>query len=105
MSLAQTRIEAKLRRIEFGMTRDQVRRIAGKPSSIRQYMFEGTKIESWHYPYFGGGSGNNIVKFEQDKGEVIFIEIEEEYRMSDEWRELLHNDSTTPGVEAGELQQ
>lgn len=93
MSLLQTRIETKLRRIEFGMTRDQVRRIAGNPSRIRQYMFKGIEMESWQYPYFGGGSGNNIVVLEKDTGKVIFIEIEEEYLKSDRWRELMQNDS------------
>ena len=102
MSLVQTRIETKLRKIEFGMTREQVRSIAGNPSSINQYMFRGIKIESWRYPYFGGGSGDNIVKFEQDTGKVILIVIEEEYLKSDRWLELRENDSITLGMGAGE---
>ena len=105
MSLAQTRIETKLRRVEFGMSRDQVRSIAGDPSSIYQYMFRGIEIESWRYPYFGSGSGDNIVKFEQDTDKVILIVIEEEYLKSDRWLELKQNDSPILGVGPGELQQ
>ena len=79
LNIMQNRIERKLRSLELGMTREQVKNIMGEPSRISNYALKGRKRESWVYPYFDpGGSGDNSCIFDSNTGILFKIYIDED---------------------------
>ena len=69
------KMEDKLRTVEIGMAREQVRSIVGEPKKISQSKFGGKRWEEWEWLQRTGSSEFTYCTFNADTGKLVEVVI------------------------------
>lgn len=79
-SIEQVLDEAHFRRVQPGMTRDEVRQILGKPGEIARYRRQKEEVWSWRYLENNTRTMFFLAHFDQDTGKLKHTDAMQDWR-------------------------
>jgi hypothetical protein len=83
-SYEYAKIEAKVKAVKIGMSRSEVKKIAGEPQHIKCFNDNAVLTEHWGYKHSSLKSTPPMVVFDANNDRVIKVLCGEDYRIIDD---------------------